>query len=169
MFCEWSFIGTQHRPFIVCCLRLLPTSLSGCDQDRLALRDCSCLVSNRESLGAPGLGRSRGPALLFLLVVICLGVWSLYSVKFLLSGPVTLPCMYKIPSPFGFPSHLGRGFPRGSDSEQSACNPGDPERSPAGGNGYPLQYSHLENSTERGAWCGSWWSPWGRKESATAQ
>ena len=120
MFCEWSFIGTQPRPFIVCCLRLLPTSLSGCDQDRLALRDCSCLVSNRESLGAPGLGRSRGPALLFLLVVICLGVWSLYSVKFLLSGPVTLPCMYKIPSPFGFPSHLGRGFPRGSDSEQSA-------------------------------------------------
>ena len=39
-----------------------------------------------------------------------------------------------------------------------ACNAGDPGsipesgRSPEKGNGYPLQYSCLENSTDRGAW-----------------
>ena len=26
------------------------------------------------------------------------------------------------------------------------------ERSPGGGHGYPLQYSHLENPMDRGAW-----------------
>ena len=50
------------------------------------------------------------------------------------------------------------GFPGGSDSEESACNAGDPDlilglgRSLAEGNDYPLQYSCLENSIERGAW-----------------
>ena len=50
------------------------------------------------------------------------------------------------------------GFPGGSDSEESACNAGDPgsipesERFPGEGNGYPLQYSCLENSMVRGAW-----------------
>ena len=50
------------------------------------------------------------------------------------------------------------GFPGGSDSKESACNTGDPgsilglERSPGEGNGYPLQYSCLEDSTDRGAW-----------------
>ena len=50
------------------------------------------------------------------------------------------------------------GFPGGSDSEESACNAGDPDlilglgRSLAEGNGYLLQYSCLENSIERGAW-----------------
>ena len=50
------------------------------------------------------------------------------------------------------------GFPGGSDSKVSACNAGDlgsiPElgRSPGEGNGYPLQYSCLENSLDRGAW-----------------
>ena len=34
-------------------------------------------------------------------------------------------------------------------------------RSPGGGNGNPLQYSCLENSTDRGAWQG--YSPWGLK------
>ena len=34
-------------------------------------------------------------------------------------------------------------------------------RSPAEGNGNPLQYSYLENSVNRGAW---WVSPWGHKE-----
>ena len=44
------------------------------------------------------------------------------------------------------------GFPGGSDSEQSACNAGDLcsipglGRSPGEGNGYPRQYSCLENS-----------------------
>ena len=49
------------------------------------------------------------------------------------------------------------GFP-GSDSRESACNAGDvgsilgPGRSPGEGNGYPLQYSCLENSIDGGAW-----------------
>jgi len=43
------------------------------------------------------------------------------------------------------------GFPGGSDSKEFACNAGDlgliPEsgRSPGNRNGYPLQYSCLEN------------------------
>ena len=50
------------------------------------------------------------------------------------------------------------GFPGGSDSKASACNPGDPGsvpglgRSPGEGNGNPLQYSCLENSTDWGTW-----------------
>ena len=50
------------------------------------------------------------------------------------------------------------GFPSGLDGKESACNAGDPGsipglgRSPGEGNGYPLQYSCLGNSTDRGAW-----------------
>ena len=50
------------------------------------------------------------------------------------------------------------GFPGGSDSKESASNVGDLDsipglgRSPGEGNGYPLQYSCLENSMDRGAW-----------------
>ena len=50
------------------------------------------------------------------------------------------------------------GFPGGSDGKESAYNVGDPGsilgsgRSPGEGNGYPLQYSCLENPTDRGAW-----------------
>ena len=50
------------------------------------------------------------------------------------------------------------GFPGGSDSNEHACNAGDPgsilgwERSPGEGNGDPLQYSCLENPMDRGAW-----------------
>ena len=46
----------------------------------------------------------------------------------------------------------------GSDDKESACNARDPGpipglgRSPGEGNGYPLQYSSLENSMDRGAW-----------------
>jgi len=42
--------------------------------------------------------------------------------------------------------------------KKSACNAGDPdfipgsERSTAEGNGYPLQYTCLENFMDRGAW-----------------
>ena len=49
------------------------------------------------------------------------------------------------------------GFPGGSDGKESSCNVGDlgsiPRlgRSPGGENGYPLQYSWLENSMNRGA------------------
>ena len=50
------------------------------------------------------------------------------------------------------------GFPGGSDGELSACNVGDlgsvpgSGRSPGEGNGNPLQYSCLENPTDREAW-----------------
>ena len=52
------------------------------------------------------------------------------------------------------------GFPGGSHGKESACNAGDPGstpesgKSPEEGNGNPLQYSCLENSTapQRGAW-----------------
>ena len=49
-------------------------------------------------------------------------------------------------------------FPGGSDSKESASNVGDPGsfpgsgRSSGEGNGYPFQYSNLENSMDRGAW-----------------
>ena len=48
------------------------------------------------------------------------------------------------------------GFPVGSNGKESACNTGDlgsfPKsgRFPGEGNCYPLQYSCLENSTDRG-------------------
>ena len=50
------------------------------------------------------------------------------------------------------------GFPGGSDGKESTCNTGDPDSIPGSGrfigegNGYPLQYSSLENSTDKGAW-----------------
>ena len=50
------------------------------------------------------------------------------------------------------------GFPGGSDSKESDCSVGDPGsipgsgRSPRERNGYPLQYSCLENSMDREAW-----------------
>ena len=53
---------------------------------------------------------------------------------------------------------MNTGLPGGSDSKESTCNAGDPGsipgsgRSPGGGNGYPLQYSYLENSMNKGAW-----------------
>ena len=49
------------------------------------------------------------------------------------------------------------GFPGGSDGKESACNAGDPGSIPELGrslgerNGYPLQYSFLKNSMDRGA------------------
>ena len=50
-----------------------------------------------------------------------------------------------------------KGCPGGSDSKESVCNVGDPSsipgsgRSPGEGNGYPLQYSCLENPMDRKA------------------
>ena len=49
-------------------------------------------------------------------------------------------------------------FPGGSDGKESACNVGDLGSVPGLGrfpgeeNGYPLQYSHLENSMDRRDW-----------------
>jgi len=50
------------------------------------------------------------------------------------------------------------GFVNGSDSKESACSTGNLgsvlvlERSLGEGNGYPLQYSCLENPMDRGTW-----------------
>ena len=50
-----------------------------------------------------------------------------------------------------------KGFPGRSDGKESACNVGDLGsipglgRSPGGGHGNPLQYSYLENPTDRRA------------------
>ena len=49
-------------------------------------------------------------------------------------------------------------FPGGSNGKESACNAGDTGsipglgKSSGEGNGYPLQYSCLENPVDRGAW-----------------
>ena len=54
--------------------------------------------------------------------------------------------------------HTTGAFPGGSDGKESACKPGDvgsipgSGRPPGEGNGYPLQYSCLENPMDRGAW-----------------
>jgi len=51
-----------------------------------------------------------------------------------------------------------QGFSGGSKGKESACNAGDlgsipgPGRSPAEGNGNPLQYSCLEKPRDRGDW-----------------
>ena len=44
------------------------------------------------------------------------------------------------------------GIPDGSDGKKSACNAGDLGSILGEGNGYPLQYSCLENFMDRGAW-----------------
>ena len=52
------------------------------------------------------------------------------------------------------PTPVFMGFPGGSDGKESACSEGElgliPRlgRSPGEGNGYPLQYSGLENSID---------------------
>ena len=62
-----------------------------------------------------------------------------------------------LPSDLVICTHIW-GFPHGSDGRESACNAGKLSsiprlgRSPREGNGYPLQYSYLENSMDRGAW-----------------
>jgi len=49
-------------------------------------------------------------------------------------------------------------FLGGSDGKESTCSAEDPgstpgpRRSPGEGNGYPFQYSCLENTVDRGAW-----------------
>ena len=54
--------------------------------------------------------------------------------------------------------YLQSGLPWWCCGKESTCNAGDAGsipgsgRSPGGGHGNPLQYSCLENSTDRGAW-----------------
>ena len=54
--------------------------------------------------------------------------------------------------------YICKGFPGGSNGKESACNTGDLELIPGLGkslgeaNGYPLQYSCMENPLDRGTW-----------------
>ena len=53
---------------------------------------------------------------------------------------------------------MKKGFPGGSDGKESGCSAGDLGsipgfgKFPGEGNGYPLQYSYLENPMDRRAW-----------------
>ena len=86
---------------------------------------------------------------------------------------VVLPCYVSFCCTAKWISHVYTYiwcFLGGSDGKESACNGGDPGsipglgRSPRERNGYPLQYSCLENFTDRGAWRATGSSLWGRKE-----
>ena len=64
---------------------------------------------------------------------------------------------WKRPNAFGQIKPI-MGFPGGSDGKESACNEGDPGLIPGldfpgERNDNPVQYSCLENSMDRGAWC----------------
>ena len=65
---------------------------------------------------------------------------------------------------------ISMGFPGSSDGKKSACNAGDwglipgLGRSPGEANGYPLQYSCLENPRDGGAW---WAAIYGVAQSQT--
>ena len=73
---------------------------------------------------------------------------SCYLLTYLVLHPESLVCQ------FG----SGLGFPDSSVGKEPTCNAGDlgsipvSGRSPGEGNGYPLQYSCLENSMDRRAW-----------------
>ena len=77
-----------------------------------------------------------------------------------MAGLSTVAGLPEIPnSPRAALTLENKGFPGGSDSKESACNAGDLGLIPGKGgsplqwvrNGYPLQYSCLENSMDRGA------------------
>ena len=81
--------------------------------------------------------------------------------QFLPSSPsplVSIGCSLCLCLYFCFVNKISRGFPGGLDSKESACNGRDlgsipgMERSPGEGNSYPLQYSGVENSMDRGVW-----------------
>ena len=87
------------------------------------------------------------------------GLW-IFSETFLCVASVltSLLCIYFSLRP-GYKYLLCvRDFPGSSDGKESACIAEDPGlipgsgRSPGEGNGYPLQYSGLENSMDREAW-----------------
>ena len=79
-----------------------------------------------------------------------------------------LPRGLRCPAPHGV-----LGFPGGSGGKESGCNVGDLGlipglgRSPGGGHGNPLQYSHLESPHGQRNLAG--YSPWDQRESDTTE
>ena len=67
---------------------------------------------------------------------------------------VTSGIVFLIKKKFFFNVQVILGFPGGSDGKESACSVGDLSsipglgRSPGEGDGYPLQYSCIENSMD---------------------
>ena len=70
-------------------------------------------------------------------------------------------CVHRLKAHLNLSSINALGFPGGLGGQESACNTGDwgsipgLQRSSGEWNGYPLQYSSLENFMDRGAW----WAP----------
>ena len=107
----------------------------------------------------PGLGRSPGEGIGYLLQYS----WASLEAQMVKNLAAMWETYFRS---LGWEDPLGKetathsridGFPRGSDSKESACSVGDSAliprwgRSPGGGNGNPLQYSGLDNP-HRGAW-----------------
>ena len=101
------------------------------------LCECPCYGRNRRILELAGIWRSLVHALPF-------------TGEEMEDIPLSLIYLCLVQA---FSKYLG-----GSDCKESACNAGDPGsipglgRSPGEGNGYPLQYSCLENPMDRVAW-----------------
>ena len=90
-----------------------------------------------------------------------------------LSPPATWPQREEAQASFSLAIAALPGFPGDSVGKESACNIGDLSsipgsgRSPAEGNGHPLQHSGLGKSQGQRSLAG--YSPWGRKESDTTE
>ena len=93
------------------------------------------------------LGYTVGPCWLTILYMVLLLFSHLVMCIFNLFIYITF--IFQLPT-------LDRAFPDCSHGKESVCNMGDPGsnlglgRSPGEGNGYPLQYSCLENPMDRG-------------------
>ena len=108
----------------------------------------------------PGLGRSPGEGIGYLLQYS----WASLVAQLVKNPPAIQETRFdswvgkilwrrdRLPTP------VFLGFLDGSESKESACNAGDLGSipglgsSPGEGNDYPLQYSCLENSMDRGGW-----------------
>ena len=90
-------------------------------------------------------------------IIIPESLWNFITVTFL--QQFRFIASWEEGTDFPMPHSIPR-LPGGLGSKESAYNAGDPAltpemgRSPGETNGYPLQYSYLENSKDRGAW---WW------------
>ena len=142
---DWAWLPENFR------CGLAPRTLSqGCDLHQVTDQgsQTACGLPVWLEAGAVGLGCSENRHTIFTWLYI--GGWKgwwRFGVGWWLEGLVEIWGGLKHPS----------GFPGGSDCKESACSAGDlgsipgSGRCPGEGNGYPLQYSCLENSMDRGA------------------